>query len=159
MVWHGGATIARSVNAFRTGDRATGMALYTRGLGEMDRAVELAPGDVGVRIPRGAVVLSMAPYVPEPEKSRLWQRGVADYEVALAAQAPRFSTLTQHAREQLLYGLLDGYAGLGDTAKAQAYYQRMTVDAAGSQLLARAKTRAAGQPVTGATPCQECHGR
>lgn len=159
MVWHGGATIARSVNAFRTGDRATGMALYTRGLSEMDHAVELAPGDIGVRIPRGAVVLSMAPYVPEPEKSRLWQRGVADYEVALAAQAPRFSTLTQHAREQLLYGLLDGYAGLGNTAKAETYYQRMTVDAAGSQLLGRAKARAAGQPVTGATPCQECHGR
>jgi cytochrome c553 len=159
MVWHGGATIARSVNAFRTGDRATGMTLYTRGLSEMDRAVELAPGAVGVRIPRGAVVLSMAPYVPEPEKSRLWQRGVADYEVALAAQAPRFSTLSQHAREQLLYGLLDGYAGLGDTAKAEAYYQRMTVDAAGSQLLGRAKARAAGEPVPGATPCQECHGR
>lgn len=159
MVWHGGATIARSVNAFRTGDRAAGIALYTRGLSEMDRAVELAPGDVGVRIPRGAVVLSMAPYVPEPEKSRLWQRGVADYEVALAAQAPRFQNLSQHAREQLLYGLLDGYAGLGNAAKAQTYYQRMTVDAAGSQLLARAKARAAGQPVTGATPCQECHGR
>jgi hypothetical protein len=159
MVWHGGAMIARAAAAFRSGDRATGLALYTQGMGEMDRAVELAPDHVGVRIPRGAVVLVTAPFVPEPEKSRLLQRGVSDYEVTLAAQAPRFAGLSLHAREQLLYGLLDGYAGLGDTAKAQAYYQRMARDAAGSQLLARAKARAAGEAVTGPTPCQECHGR
>lgn len=159
MVWHGGAMIARARVAFRSGDTAQGMALYAQGLREMDRAVALAPDRVGVRIPRGAVLLTAAPFVPEPERSRLLERGVSDYEVALAAQAPRFSALTLHAREQLLYGLLDGYAGLGNAAKAQAYYQRMTVDAAGSQLLARAKTRAAGQPVAGPTPCQECHGR
>jgi hypothetical protein len=37
--------------------------------------------------------------------------------------------------------------------------QRMTVDAAGSSLLARAKARAAGEAVAGPTPCQECHAR
>jgi hypothetical protein len=159
MVWHGAAMIGRAAAAFRTGDRATGMAMYTRGLSEMDRAVALAPNNVGVRIPRGAVVLTAASFVPEPEKSRLLQRGVGDYEITLAAQAPRFSTLTLHAREQLLYGLTEAYAGLGNTAKAQAYYQRMTRDAAGSQLIARAKARAAGETVAGPTPCEQCHGR
>jgi hypothetical protein len=159
MVWHGAAMIGQAALAFRSGDRATGRAMYGKGLGEMDRAVELAPNNVGVRIPRGAVVLVAAPLVPEPEKSRLFQRGVSDYEVALAAQAPRFPTLTLHAREQLLYGLTDGYASLGNAAKAQAYYLRMTTDAAGSQLIARAKARAAGEAVAGPTPCEQCHGR
>jgi hypothetical protein len=61
--------------------------------------------------------------------------------------------------EQLLYGLTDGYANLGDAAKAQVYYQRMTTDAAGSPLIARAKARAAGEAVAGQAPCQQCHGR
>jgi tetratricopeptide (TPR) repeat protein len=159
MVWHGAGMLGRASMAFRSGDSATGMTLYDKGLGEMDRAVELAPRSVGVRIPRGAVLLSMAPFVPEPEKSRLLARGVGDYETTLAVQAPYFDKLTLHAREQLLYGLTDGYANLGDMTKAQAYYQRMTTDAAGSPLIARAKARAAGESVDGRAPCEQCHGR
>jgi hypothetical protein len=117
MVWHGAAVLGRPSLAFRAGDSATGMQLYGKGLAEMDRAVERAPKNVGVRIPRGAVVLAFAPFVPEPEHARLLRRGVADYEIAFAAHAPRFDQLTLHAREQLLYGLTDGYAGLGDTTR------------------------------------------
>jgi hypothetical protein len=159
MVWHGAGMIGRSGAAFRSGDGTAAMKLYTQGIAEMDRAVALAPSNIGVRIPRGAVLLVFAPFVPEPEKSRLIQRGVGDYEVALAAQTPRFGTLSLHAREQLLYGLTDGYASLGDTAKAQLFYRRMTTDAAGSELLTRARARATGEEVAGPTPCQQCHGR
>jgi hypothetical protein len=159
LVWHGAAMMARARLAFGAGDRATGMKLYQQGLGEMDRAVALAPDRVGVRIPRGAVLLGVAAFVPEPEKSRLVARGVSDYEVTLAHQAPRFGELTLHAREQLLYGLTDGYAVLGQADKAQATYQRMTTEAAGSELLPRARARAAGEAVDGAAPCAACHGR
>jgi hypothetical protein len=159
MVWHGAALIGRSGLAFRAGDAATALGLYTKGLGEMDHAVALDPKNIGVRIPRGAVVLVTAPFMSEPNKTQLVQRGVADFEVALAGQTPYFGKLTLHAREQLLYGLTDGYATLGDAKKAQAALQRMTVDAAGSSLLPRAQARAAGEAVAGPTPCQECHGR
>lgn len=157
MVWHGAGIVGRSSLAFRAGDRAKGIELYTAGLAEMDTAVELAPNSVGVRIPRGAVVLAMAPYVPEPEKTKLLERGTADYEVTLAAQEAQFATLTLHAREQLLYGLTDGYANLGMRDKAQAFYERMTVDAAGSELLPRAASRARGEAVAGPAPCVQCH--
>ena len=159
LVWHGASVMARAGAAFRTGDRALGTKLYQQGLGEMDRAVAIAPNELGVRIPRGAVLLTVASFVPEPEKSRLLGRGVSDYELALTRQTPYFGQLTLHAREQLLYGLTDGYATLGDAGKAASSYQRMTAAAAGSQLLPRAKARAAGQPVAGATPCEECHQR
>jgi tetratricopeptide (TPR) repeat protein len=159
MVWHGAGMIARSSLAFRAGDRARARPLYQQGLEEMDRAVALDPENIGVRIPRGAVLLGVAPFVPEPEKSRLLTRGTSDYEVALAKQAAMFNQLTLHSREQLLYGLTDAFATLGDRAKAQAYYQRMTTDAAGSDLLARAKARAAGETVGGPVPCEACHAR
>lgn len=159
MVWHGAGLMARSTASFRGGDTAKGMDLYQRGLAEMDHAVELAPNNVGVRIPRGAVLLSVAPYVPEPERSKLLERGTTDYQTTLALQEPYFAHLTLHAREQLLYGLTDGYANLGQLDKARAYYDRMQHDAVGSALLPRAKSRAAGETVAGQTPCEQCHGR
>ncbi len=158
MVWHGAGLMARSSFAFRSNDREHGMQLYSDGLAQMDAAVALAPHDVGVRIPRGAVLLGMAPFVPEPEKGKLLHRGVADYEETLARQHDVFAKLTLHSREQLLYGLVDGYANLGDTSHATAYYTQMTADAAGSELLPRAKQRAAGEVVAGVAPCEQCHG-
>jgi tetratricopeptide (TPR) repeat protein len=157
LVWHGAGTIARASVAFRAGDPQTGIPLFTKGLAEMDRAVELAPDHVGVRIPRGAVLLATAPFTPEPQKSSLLKRGIEDYEKTLAIQGPRFATQTLHSREQLLYGLLDGYAALGDLDKAQSYLERMQRDAAGSELLARAQARATGGKVEGTTPCEQCH--
>lgn len=159
LVWHGAALAGRSAQAFAKGDRDTGMALYTKGVAEMDRAVMLAPQSPGVRIPRGAVMLAMAPHVPEPERTKLAERGVSDYETTLAAQASYFTTLTLHSREQLLYGLTDGYAMLGETDKARTTYERMRHDAAGSELLSRAAERAAGHEVAGQAPCEQCHAR
>lgn len=159
MVWHGAGLLARSAHAFRGGNTGDGMQLYQRGLAEMDHAVDLAPNDVGVRIPRGAVLLAMAPYVPEPEKTRLLHRGVDDYRTTLAVQDKYFGRLTLHAREQLLYGLTDGYANLGDLDDARAVYARMQKDAVGSALLDRAKLRAEGQAVAGQAPCEQCHSR
>jgi ATP/maltotriose-dependent transcriptional regulator MalT len=103
------------------------------------------------------VLLATAPFTPEPQKSSLLKRGIEDYEKTLAIQGPRFATQTLHSREQLLYGLLDGYAALGDLDKAQSYLERMQRDAAGSELLARAQARATGGKVEGTTPCEQCH--
>lgn len=159
MVWHGAGVIGQARDAFAARDRARGLELYRKGLAEMDAAVELAPDDVGVRIPRGAVVLAMAPFTPEPERTKLLERGLADYEATYAIQQPYFGTLTLHAREQLLYGLTDGYAHLGQHDKAAAYLEHMKTEAAGSELLPRATARVNGEPVEGPTPCEECHAR
>jgi tetratricopeptide (TPR) repeat protein len=157
MVWHGAGIVGRANLAFQRGDRATGVTLYREGLAQMDAAVARAPRAIGVRIPRGAVVLAMAPFVPEPEKTRLLERGIEDYEVTLAEQQRYFGSLSLHAREQLLYGLTDGYAQLGKLERAEAYYRRMAADAAGSELLPRAAARAKGEQVVGPTPCEQCH--
>jgi pentatricopeptide repeat protein len=87
------------------------------------------------------------------------QEGVSDYEATLSAQASYFQTLPLHAREQLLFGLTDGYAMLGNADKARETFERMQKDAAGSKLLTRAAERAAGHEVAGNTPCEQCHAR
>jgi hypothetical protein len=159
MVWHGAGVVGRASLAFRAGDSAKGMELYTKGLGEMDAAVELEPKNIGVRIPRGAVVLAMAPFVPEPEKSKLLERGVADYETTYALQKTAFDGLTLHSREQLLYGLVDGYANMKKLDKATEKFALMQKQAVGSELLPRAEKRSRGEAVDGVTPCEQCHSR
>ncbi len=157
MVWHGAGVVGRASIAFRAGDRAKGIELYTKGLAEMDAAVVIAPNHVGVRIPRGAVVLAMAPFVPEPERTKLLERGIADYETTYAVQKHEFQELTLHSREQLLYGLVDGYANLGKADKATEMFARMKREAAGSELLPRAEKRARSEAVDGPAPCEQCH--
>ena len=159
MVWHGAGIVGRASIAFRNNDRATGIDLYTKGLAEMDAAVALEPQNVGVRIPRGAVVLAMAPFVPEPEKTKLLERGVADYETTYLVQKGVFENLTLHSREQLLYGLVDGYANMKQLDKASEKLSLMKRQAAGSELLPRAEKRARGEAVEGVTPCEQCHSR
>ena len=94
---------------------------------------------------------------PEPEKTKLLERGISDYERTYELQKAYFPTLTLHSREQLLYGLTDGYANLGKTDKAKSYFEQMQTDAAGSELLPRAASRAKGEAVEGQTPCEQCH--
>src|SRR5580704_13597512 len=57
MVWHGSGVLSEATQAFRAGDQPKGMEFWTRGLKEMQTAVDLAPDNVAVRIPRGAVLL------------------------------------------------------------------------------------------------------
>ncbi len=125
MVWHGGGLIMKAGNAFRTGDRATGGKLWEQGMAEMDRAVELAPESIGTLIPRGAVLLAVAGFAPEPHRTSLLDKALGDYEKVLALQKDEFDSLTRHARSQLLYGLADGWHRRGDTSKARGYYERL----------------------------------
>ncbi|MFT3694023.1 MAG: hypothetical protein QM831_12840 [Kofleriaceae bacterium] len=159
MVWHGAGQLFRSSTLFKDGHQQEGVQLFQQGLAEMEQAVELAPNNVGVRIPRGAVLLAVAQYTPDKQRTELLQKGTSDYEATLAVQSPYFAKLSLHSREQLLYGLTDAYAALGETEKSQAMFARMQREASGSELMERARARSQGQVVEGATPCQQCHAR
>ena len=139
LVWHGGGLIVQAGQAFRRGDLARGGELWTRSLAEMGRAVALEPDNVGVRIPRGAVLLQAARSLREDRQRPILELAVGDYEHALARQAPYFSSLSEHARGQLLFGLADGWARLARPDKARAYFNRLVTDAPDSALTPRAR--------------------
>lgn len=159
MVWHGGGLILRAGTAFRAGDRDTGMKLWTDGMAEMDRAVALAPDSVGTRIPRGAVLLAASPFVPEPERSRLLDKGLGDYERVLELQKAEFDRLSRHARTQLLFGLADGWNRRGDRARARAYFQRVREVAGDNAYGQRAEAFLNGKTDPAPVACGGCHAR
>jgi hypothetical protein len=70
LVWHGSGVFYQSGQAFQGGDQAKGIEMWTRGLKEMQAAVELEPDNPGTRIPRGAALLTGTRFAP-PEMASL----------------------------------------------------------------------------------------
>jgi len=138
MVWHGGGLAYRAGQSFQAGDQAKGMDLWTRGLAEMHKAVELAPDDVAVRIPRGATLLAMSHFVPPSMADPLLRDGMSDYERTYELQKSNFQTLGSHPRGELLFGMAEGYARLGDSAKATAFFEKIRADLPASVYAKRA---------------------
>lgn len=159
MVWHGGGLILRAGSAFRAGQKDQGMTLWIDGMKEMDRAVAIAPDEVGTRIPRGAVLLAASPFVPEPQRSQLLDKGLGDYEHVLALQKGHFDRLSRHARTQLLFGLADGWNRRGDKDRARTYFERVREIAGTSAYGKRAQAYLAGQTDPAPVACGGCHAR
>lgn len=140
LVWHGAGLYFQAGQLFRKGDMPAGQQLATKGLEEMDRAVALSPKSVGVRVPRGSVLLTSARFMPTEMSQPLIKRGVEDFESTLEIQKDVFSTLGTHPQGEVLQGLGDAYSRLGDTAKATVYYQRILDELPNSPYAKRANT-------------------
>jgi hypothetical protein len=159
MVWHGGGLLFEAGGAFQSGDQQKGMDLWNRGLKEMQTAVDLEPDSVGVRIPRGAVLLATSHFLPDEQMAKpLIKDGLADYERTYELQRSQFETLGAHPRGELLFGMAEGYSRLGEEAKARAYFELIqnglpgTVYAKRADVWMETKSLPAGQ-----TGCVGCH--
>jgi len=159
MVWHGASLLVRAGRAFQKGDFAAGGPLFQQGLKEMSDAVTLAPDNPGVLIPRGAVLLEATRTMP-PESARpLIESAVKNYERALDIQAPRFSSLGDHAKGELLFGLAEGWSRLGEPEKARRYFTRLIADAptSGQAPKAQAWLSTGMVPKNEGFSCVGCH--
>jgi len=159
LVWHGMGLITESREAFQKGDQQNGAAFWQRGLDEMDQAAALAPDELGVRIVRGAVLLVASQYLPDAEAAHpLIEKGLSDYEKAYSVQGPDLSHLGTHAHGELMIGMADAYARLGQKDKAQQWFERIQKDLPGTPY---ANSAAAWLETRTLTPkqagCLGCH--
>jgi tetratricopeptide (TPR) repeat protein len=159
LVWHGSGLAFQGGLAFQKGDTQAGMALWTRGMDEMDKAVALAPDNVGVLIPRGAVLLAASRTMPPAAATPLLEKGLGDYEKTLALQSAFFLTLGDHPKGELLFGLAEGYSRLGQLDKARGYFERLTKDAPGSGQTPKAREwlDTGSLPRSAGVGCVGCH--
>ncbi len=140
LVWHGSGVFTRAGLAFRKGDTNTGLALWQKGLDEMQTAVTLEPENVGVLIPRAAVLLEASKYVPMPDMVRkLLETAVNDYEKVLRLRQGYFQQVAAHGRGDLLSALASGWQRLGKEEQARAYTQRIVSELPGTAYAERAK--------------------
>jgi tetratricopeptide (TPR) repeat protein len=159
MVWHGSGVLVGAQQLFASGDSEKAVPVWMRGLAEMQAAVDLAPDSVGVRIPRGAVLLTASHYIPDANMAKpLIVEGVSDYQRAYDLQKEYFATLGTHPRGELLLGLADGYSRLGDQDKAAAYFEEIVKTLPGTAYAKRASAweTTKSLPVE-QTGCVGCH--
>src|SRR5258708_6969465 len=132
MVWHGAGLYVQAGKAFQGGDQQKGMELYQRGMKELDGAVALAPENIGVRIPRGAVLFTGSRFVPPDARRALIEKAISDYEKAYEVQGPNLDQMPSHPRGELLIGLADGYSRLGDQEKARGFFEQIQASLKGT---------------------------
>jgi hypothetical protein len=161
LVWHGSGLAFQGGMAFQKGDMKTGGELWSRGMAEMDAAVELEPDNVGVRIPRGALLLTATRTMPPAMANPLIEKAVGDYERTLAIQSASgaFATLGDHPKGELLFGLAEGYSRLGNGEKARMYFDRLIKDAPESGQAPKAQTwlSTGALPKSAGLGCVGCH--
>ena len=159
MVWHGASLLVRSGQAFQKGDMTTGGPLFDRGIKEMNEAVTLAPDNPGVLIPRAATLFEATRGMPPDMARGLLQSAVANYEHVLEIQQATWSKLGDHPRGELLFGLAEGSARLGDQQKARMYFERLIADAPTSGQAPRAKAwiDTGTVPKANGLGCVGCH--
>jgi tetratricopeptide (TPR) repeat protein len=159
LVEHGIAMSLRSWRASRAGDMDRAMAYWNRALSEMDRAVALAPDDLGVRIPRGSALFGIAMGLDgDPLATALRKKAVEDYEAVLRIQGPSFDRRPLHDRTELLWGLADGWSRLGDDTRARQYFGRLVEQCSPSPVADVARKRLEGDTETARPSCKDgCH--
>jgi len=160
LVWHASGTYFQAGAAFRAGDAVRGNELRDQARKEMDEGVALRPNSVDVLIPRATVLQAQAQHIPDANAARLvWQRSNDDFEKILQLQRDEFAKLPIHSRGELLGGLAESYAGLGDSTKARAYLTRLTKELPDTPYAQKAAALLAADslPRTLGVTCLGCH--
>lgn len=157
LVYHGSLQLALSGNAFQKGDVERGQSLWTQGLQEMDRAVEVAPDRLDIRIPRGATLLFVSRDAPPAQAPGLLERSVEDYGTAYEMQKDDLMMLSTHSRGELLLGLADGYQRLGEADKARALFEQAVETLPGTDYAQEAQTHLDADSIQPVRICFGCH--
>jgi hypothetical protein len=158
LVWHGVGLMFRAGRAFMAGGREQGAVFGRQGFAEMARAVALAPDNVAILIPRGAVLLAAAKNTPDGSRARDYARiAVGDFEKALSLQQPYRARLSTHAKGELLGGLAEGWSRLGETEKSRSYLEQLVAELPDSKYAAAARVRLENSADRSAVTCLGCH--
>jgi tetratricopeptide (TPR) repeat protein len=163
LVWHGGGLLTRASRAYARGNSALGDGLWERGLKEMDEAVALAPDHMGIKIGRSATIIGLAQSGWDASDARgraLLESALANYETVYRWRRPVFSTLTEHSRGELLFGLASGWSILGEHRKAREYLRLVLKECKDTSYAAEARTWLKGAPTAVVQhDCRGCHVR
>ena len=158
LVWRGAVRVFKSGAAFRKGDPAAGMKYWTTGLKDMDDAMEIAPDNLGVLIPRATVLLPAGRSAPPSMGKPLLIKVRADFERTYERQKHMLDELGEHPLGELRMGLADVYRLLGEPEKSKTQLEAILKELPGTAYADRATDWLAAAPDKKlAHSCIGCH--
>lgn len=125
----------------------------------MDRAVELAPDDIEVRVLRGVIFRPISQQMPPPFSERMLDKARGDFQRIFDLQQNELDSLGTHPLGELLQNIGDAYSRQGKPEEAEKYYRLIETKLRHTEYARRAtlwlQTR---QPLPIAeTMCVGCH--
>src|SRR6185369_1971191 len=158
LVWRGAAHNWLAGRALEAGDAAGARDLSAAGMADMDRALALEPSNIGVLVPRAAVLLAVARNQRDAARMRdLAGQSAANFESALALRRNAFHNLGQHNRGEYLSGLAESWALAGNKETAEGYLRRILAELPNSVYAERAAAKLANWDERRPLNCQSCH--
>ncbi|MEO1614396.1 MAG: hypothetical protein AAFV88_01015 [Planctomycetota bacterium] len=158
LVWRGAAKVFKSGQAFGSGDSANGMKYWMDGLHEMNRAKKLEPDNLGVMIPRAAVMINAGRSAPEIMGRPVLESVKKDFESTYEKQQKIFDQLGEHPRGELRMGLADVYRLLGEADKSKEQLEAVVKEMPETEYAVRAAEWLKAKPTAKlAHNCIGCH--
>ena len=118
----------------------------------------LANSNIGVLVPRAAVLLAVARNQRDAARMRdLAGQSAANFESALALRRNAFHNLGQHNRGEYLSGLAESWALAGNKESAEGYLRRILAELPNSVYAERAAAKLVNWDERRPLNCQSCH--
>jgi tetratricopeptide (TPR) repeat protein len=158
MVWLGAGEVFLSGQMFQKGNVPKGMAYWQQGLGRMDKAIELEPDNIGVLIPRAAVLMPASRNLPQPIKGQVLQSVLRDFNRVYESQKNELGQIGEHPLGELRMGLADINRSLGDLDKSREHLEAIQRELPDTDYSKRAEEWLAAKPTAKlAHTCIGCH--
>jgi tetratricopeptide (TPR) repeat protein len=139
LVWRGAGRVFYGGQLFGKQKIGEAMPLWTGGLKDLDKAVELEPDNIGVRIPRAAVLTQAGRNAPAAMGKPLLKKAREDFEAMYKKQEKEIAKIGTHPRGELHMGLADVYRQLGETDKSKAELETVVKEMANTKYAKVAK--------------------
>jgi len=160
MVWRGAIRVFQAGQLFGKNNPVQAFPLWTSGLKDMDEAVKLEPDNVGVRIPRAAVLLPSARNAPPAMSAPLLKIALDDFEFIYKKQEKNLDDLGTHPRGELRMGLADTYRLLGKIDKSKEQLEALAKELPDTEYATKAKEWLAAAPTAKLShSCIGCHSK
>jgi len=160
LVWRGAVHVFQAGGLFGQNKPLQAFPLWTSGLKDMDNAVKLEPDNLGVRIPRAAVLLPAARNTPAAMRDPLLKSVLEDFEYIYKKQADHLDQLGTHPRGELRMGLADTYRIMGKLDKSKEQLEAVAKELPDSEYEVKAKEWLAAAPTAKLSHrCIGCHSK
>jgi hypothetical protein len=167
LVWRGAVRVFRAGSLFQKGKTADGLKEWNGGLADMDQAVKLQPDNIGVLIPRAAVLTGASAQAPPAMAKPLLEKLRGDMERSLKLHGDQWAEVGDHPKGEVRMGLAYAYRRLGQaadspelTAKSVEQLKKVQEELPGSRWAERAGEWLAAKPDAKLIhSCIGCHSR
>ena len=126
LVWLGGGQVYLSGKNFSKGNAIDGMKYWQIGLKNMDLAAELEPDNIGVLIPRAAVLMPASRGLPASIGKPVLESVLKSFERVYAMQKDSLDTIGEHPLGELRMGLAEVNRRLGRMEESRGHLEALS---------------------------------